>query len=161
MTDYNTKLEIELIKKDVAGITVLCEKIDKTIEKLQDISVTLSRMVSLLEQRLDNQEKNTKELRVEFVSETRDIHRKIDGIQKELAVRIDSIENSILDEIQRLRVEMQGKLATDHDASSLATKTLTERLSSVEKWRYILTGAIFVAGWILSRMTLDFDFFSK
>ena len=56
------RVEIELLKKDVSIMTSLFEKFDKTIDKMQEIASSLSRMVSLQEQRLENQEKTTAEM---------------------------------------------------------------------------------------------------
>ena len=150
--EAKAQLEVELIKRDIVTLTHLCEKIDRTIDKLEDVSVTLSRMVSLQEQRLETQEKATKELKSEFIAETRDIHKRINDVQKDLVERIDDIEVRILDEIQKLRVElsrMEPSPSTD----------VSNRLSDIEKWRWVLTGGALVVGWLLSHIFDIINFF--
>ena len=52
--DY--KLDIALVKKDIDIITKLCEKMDTTIDKIEDVASNLTRIVSLQEQKHTLQE---------------------------------------------------------------------------------------------------------
>jgi len=62
VSEQEIKVDIELLKKDVITMSALLEKFDTTIDKMQEIASSLSRMVVLQEQRLENQEKTTAEM---------------------------------------------------------------------------------------------------
>ena len=154
-TDYNTIIEIELLKKDVNIITALCEKFDTTIDKMQEIASNLSRMISLQEQRIEMQDKATKEMesvlemrRVEHNNDIKELHSRITTVNKDLTTKIDETEKRILDEIHLLRDE----LSKDNDK-------MGKRIFDIETWKWMVMGGIFVVGWIASKMLHGIKFF--
>lgn len=154
--DYNQQIiEIELLKKDVNIITALCEKFDTTIDKMQEIASNLSRMISLQEQRMEMQEKTTKEMesvlemrRVEHNNDIKELHSRITTVNKDLTTKIDETEKRILDEIHLLRDE----LSKDNDK-------MGKRVFDIETWKWMIMGSIFVVGWIASKMLYGIKFF--
>lgn len=151
----NNRIDIELLKKDVEVISNLFNKIDITIDKLQEISTTLSKMVSIQEQRIDAQEVITKEIqitlearRMEHKSDIRELNSRISSVNKELTEKIEASEKKILEEIVSLRNELTG-----------SNKSVIERLLTVEGWKWMVTGAIAVVVWLLSQVNI-IKFFS-
>jgi hypothetical protein len=137
--DIDTRIEIELLKKDVTTMSALLTKFDMALDKMQEIASSLSRMVSLQEQRLEGQEAATKELqsvlemrRIEQNSEVKELHSRITTVNKELSTKIEETEKKILDEIHLLRTEL-----IDEDKKQIAdNKGIGSRLSSIEMWKY-------------------------
>lgn len=132
MSEQEIKVDIELLKKDVVTMSALLEKFDTTIDKMQEIASSLSRMVSLQEQRLENQEKTTAEMqsvlemrRIETNNNIKDIYNRINTVNKELTDKIEDSEKSILAELQKLRQEIQKE-----------DTGITKRLGQIEMWKY-------------------------
>lgn len=145
------KIEIELLKKDVAMITNLCEKFDTTIDKMQEIAVNLSRMVSLQEQRLENQERISREVqntlemrRIEHNNDIKELHSRITTTNRDLSEKIEETEKKILDELHAMRQEMKQEKSS-----------FVERLGNIEMWKYTVIGAIIVITWILARADIS------
>lgn len=143
----NAKVEIELLKKDVAMITNLCAKFDVTIDKMQDIASNLSKLISLQEQRLETQERTTKDVhntlemrRLEHNSDIKEIHSRITTTNRELTEKIEETEKKILEELQSM------KQALMEDKNNTGKKIL-----DIEAWKYMLSGGILVAVWLLAR----------
>ena len=154
-TDYNPIIEIELLKKDVNIITTLCEKFDTTIDKMQEIASNLSRMISLQEQRIEMQDKATREMesvlemrRVEHNNDIKELHSRITTVNRDLTTKIDETEKRILDEIHLLRDE----LSKDNDK-------MGKRIFDIETWKWMVMGGIFVVGWIASKILYGIKFF--
>lgn len=154
-TDYNPIIEIELLKKDVNIITTLCEKFDTTIDKMQEIASNLSKMISLQEQRIEMQDKATREMesvlemrRVEHNNDIKELHSRITTVNRDLTTKIDETEKRILDEIHLLRDE----LSKDNDK-------MGKRVFDIETWKWMIMGSIFVVGWIASKMLHGIKFF--
>lgn len=154
-TDYNPIIEIELLKKDVNIITSLCEKFDTTIDKMQEIASNLSKMVSLQEQRIEMQDKATREMesvlemrRVEHNNDIKELHSRITTVNRDLTTKIDETEKRILDEIHLLRDE----LSKDSDK-------IGKRVFDIETWKWMVMGGIFVVGWLASKMLHGIKFF--
>lgn len=147
-SSFSPLIEIELLKKDVSVISSLCEKFDKTIDKMQEIASNLSRMISLQEQRIEIQDKTTREMesvlemrRVEHNNDIKELHSRITLVNKELTTKIDETEKRILDEIHLLRDE----LSKDTDKTG-------KRISDIEAWKWMVMGGLVAAGWIASKM---------
>lgn len=149
MSDDN-KLEIELLKKDVAMITNLCGKFDTTIDKMQEIASNLSRMVFLQEQRLETQEDISREVqsvlemrRVEHNNDIKELHSRITTVNRELSDKIEETEKTILAELHAIRQELKAEKVG-----------LGDRLGKIEMWKYTVVGALLVITWILARADL-------
>lgn len=132
MSEQEIKVDIELLKKDVITMSALLEKFDTTIDKMQEIASSLSRMVSLQEQRLENQEKTTAEMqsvlemrRIETNNNIKDIYNRINTVNKELTDKIEDSEKSILAELKKLRDEIQKE-----------DTGISKRLGQIEMWKY-------------------------
>jgi protein subunit release factor A len=156
--ELDNRLEIELLKKDVVTMSALLSKFDTALDKMQEIASSLSRMVSLQEQRIEVQETATKELqsvlemrRIENNQEIKELHSRITTVNRELTDNIDSInkdltkkisdtEKTILAEIQALRTEIKGD-----------TKGIGARLSQIELWKYGVGMVIVVIAFIVAK----------
>jgi chromosome segregation ATPase len=148
------RVEIELLKKDISIMANLCEKFDTTIDKMQEIASNLSRMVSLQEQRLENQEETTKEIqsvlemrRVEHNNDIKELHSRITTVNRELSDKIEETEKTILQELQEIRKEIKES-HTREDAS------FSKRLAEIETWKYMIMGGIVVITWVLAKADL-------
>lgn len=150
MANPDQRVDIELLKKDVTIITNLCEKFDTTIDKMQEIASNLSRMVSLQEQRIETQERVTKEVqsvlemrRIEHNEDIKDLHSRITTVNRELSSKIEESENKILNEIYCLKNELIKE-----------KKTFGGKLQEIEAWKYTMVGALMVITWIMAKVDL-------
>lgn len=145
--EIETRLEIELLKKDVVTMSALLTKFDVALDKMQEIATSLSRMVSLQEQRLETQEVATKEIqsvlemrRIENNQEIKELHSRITTVNRELTEKLSDTEKTILAEIQALRTELRGE-----------NKGLGSRLSQIELWKYGVGMVIVVLAFLAAK----------
>ena len=157
MIDQDIRVDIELLKKDVTTMSALLEKFDTTIDKMQEIASNLSRMVSLQEQRLENQERVTAEVqsilemrRVENNNNIRDIYNRINTVNTDLTNKIEDTEKTILAELQKLRDDIHKK-----------NEGIGSRLGQIEMWKYgvaaIITFLLFLVANNAINITKLFD----
>ena len=142
MSEQEIRVDIELLKKDVVTMSALLEKFDTTIDKMQEIASSLSRMVSLQEQRIESQEKTTAEMqsvlemrRIETNNNIKDIYNRINTVNKELTDKIEDSEKSILAELKKLRDEIQKE-----------DTGISKRIGQIEMWKY---GAVAIITFLL------------
>jgi hypothetical protein len=154
--ELENRIEIELLKKDVTTMSALLEKFDTTIDKMQEIASSLSRMVSLQEQRLENQEKITSEVqsilemrRLEHNNNIKDIYNRINTVNRELTDKIEETEKTILNELQVIRAKL------DNDKQNLGT-----RINNIEMWKYGIGAVIVVLAWIAGQTDILSKFFN-
>lgn len=152
------RVEIELLKKDVSIMANLCEKFDATIDKMQEIASSLSRMVSLQEQRLENQEVATKEIqsvmemrRVEHNNDIKELHSRITTVNRELSDKIEETEKAIIHELHAIRQEIKES----HNKEAGKDQSFMKRLEQIESWKYMMMGGIVLITWILAKADLS------
>ena len=71
--------------EEVKSLERVVEKLDDSIEKLTDISNNIGKLLAVHDQRLDTIEKDT----VRNEDDIRDLHYKIEGLVKDLSIKID------------------------------------------------------------------------
>ncbi len=142
--ESDNRLEIELLKKDVVTMSALLTKFDVALSKMQEIATSLSRMVSLQEQRLENQETVTREMqsvlemrRIEHNQEIKDLHSRITTVNRELTEKIENTEKTILTELHEMREELRGD-----------NKGFSSRLGHIEAWKYGVVMVFIILAWI-------------
>ena len=150
MSEQEIKVDIELLKKDVTTMSALLSKFDTTIDKMQEIASSLSRMVSLQEQRLETQEKATAEVqsilemrRQEHSNNIKDVYNRINTVNKELTDKIEDTEKAILEELQKLRSEL-----TKNDEG------IGTRLGQIETWKYAVILVVVIFAWFAGQANL-------
>jgi uncharacterized phage infection (PIP) family protein YhgE len=143
----NLRLDVGLLKKDVETFTTIFNKLDVTIEKLQELSTNMTKMITVHEHRLEYQEKMDQELaklieqrRSEFQMDIKDLHSRITTVTRELTEKIEESERGIKEEIKSLRDCITQKELEKN-------KSILDRLQSIESWKWKLTGAIVVLIW--------------
>lgn len=127
--NFNQKVEIELLKRDVGMISKLCEKMDTTIDKLQMVASDLSKIVSLQEQKMQAQDNINKEVDRLIEKQQREHASDI----KEINQKIDKTENAILDELHKIKDD------------------LSKKINAIETWRYMVMGAISLAVFLIAQ----------
>lgn len=154
MSDISTIKKIESdvtsLQKDMAQIGVLVDRLDVTIEKLTEVSTTVSRLLAVQENRLENQEKITDKLQTSFevhksenAQAVKEIYEKISHVEEDLLKDLDSNQDKVIKKIDELKAEgtkQHGEMG--------------DRISRLEKWMWILVGGGTVLAFVLQNINL-------
>jgi len=140
---HQMDMKVNLLEKDIQQTDRLCEKLSESIEKLQEVNVSLMRMITLHEQRHEQHERVESELK----DDIKDLHSRITTTTRELHDRMDEVERHIAAKIDSLRVELQNHEKRD------GTK-LPEILKEVDRYKWMILGAAISIGWIIGNVNL-------
>jgi len=157
MQDQN-KIDIELMKKDIGSISKICEKMDGTIEKMQQVAVDISRVVSLQEQKytmqdkiIDNIEKIVDENSDNAKKDINDVHSKIDNMGKTLSEKIDQVAS----ERKKGYISLTDKIENSESKILKEIETLKEnvhkKIYEIDLWRYGIMGAIVLGSFLITK----------
>lgn len=147
-----TKLaaDVSYLQQDMAKVGTLVDRLDTTIDKLTEVSTSLSQLMAVHETKLSAQElimKQTTDLvekrRVETEEKIQQLHSRISSGERELGVKIEDQYDDIMTEIKEMRQESQ----TQHTA-------LSDRISAMEKWHWLIVGGSIIVGVLLSQVEL-------
>ena len=132
-----TKLatDLQVLKNEVEQVASVNNKLDNAIDKLTDISGSIKSMLAVHEEKLSKQEEIDKAIfnlienrRIEFDTNYKELHARINKIHKELTDEIEMSEKRLMCEIKTLNTNLDG------------------RIGVFEKYRWIIIGAAIVVG---------------
>lgn len=149
------RLGIGLIKRDVEYINQVNEKLTSNLEKIQEMSFSVSQIIAMHESKLDSQAKIDKELyqlieirRTELLSDMKELNNKLASTTKELTDKIEKTEERIMHEIKALRHDLTSKEMPKTENS------ITDKLMNLEMIKHMIIGGAIVIGLILSKASI-------
>ena len=136
MSDLNKlATDLQVLKNEVEQVASVNTKLDSAIDKLTDISGSIKSMLAVHEEKLSKQEEIDKAIfnlienrRVEFDTNYKELHARINKIHQELTDEIEMSEKRLMCEIKTLDSNLDG------------------RIGVFEKYRWIIIGAAIVLG---------------
>ena len=127
--------DLQVLKNEVEQVASVNTKLDSAIDKLTDISGSIKSMLAVHEEKLSKQEEIDKAIfnlienrRVEFDTNYKELHARINKIHQNLTDEIDMSQKRLMCEIKTLASNLDG------------------RIGVFEKYRWIIIGAAIVLG---------------
>lgn len=128
------KVDVGVLKTQVASITQLCDKMDKVIERLMD---NQDRIVNQIYQDMDRRKQDT-------IEDIKELHSRITTTDRSLADKIELTERRIMEEISNLRKDI-----SEHN------KKEDGELKKILEWKWMAAGGIVVLTWLISNIKFD------
>ena len=136
MSDLNKlATDLQVLKNEVEQVASVNTKLDNAIDKLTDISGSIKSMLAVHEEKLSKQEEIDKAIfnlienrRIEFDTNYKELHARINKIHKELTDEIEMSEKRLMCEIKTLNSNLDG------------------RIGVFEKYRWIIIGIAITLG---------------
>jgi len=153
----STNLEIRKIEenvsslqRDMAQVGQLVDRLDVTIEKLTEVSTTVSQLLAVQANRLEVQEKTADKIQ-DLIEQRR---METDKTLKDLYDRIDDVEVDLQKEIKENQAEVLKKIQELKDSGTTQHNHLEQRLTKLEKWIWIIIGGGVVIGFLMDKINL-------
>jgi monomeric isocitrate dehydrogenase len=143
----NLDTEVELLKKELAYMKRIHERLDIAIEKIADVSASLHTIMAVHQEKIMRQEDALDEQQKEFKTNITELHSRITTNAKETSQQMGDMERrlvSAMDEHNRKETEQFVKLREE----------LQARVGVLEKWRHIIIGGAIVIGFIIQRLPI-------
>lgn len=128
------KVDVGILKTQVANITALCDKMDKVIERLM---TNQEKIVGDIYDDMTEEKKDTTE-------DIKELHSRITTVDRNLTEKLESVEDKIMAEIKTLRKDI-----ADHN------KTEDGKIDKILEWKWMAAGGILILAWLLSHTKAD------
>ena len=128
------KVDVGVLKNQVATLTQLCNKMDSVIDRLME---NQQRMATDIYDDMDRRKQET-------VSDIKELHSRITTVDRNLSDKIELTERRIMDEIKSL-----SNTIAEHN------KKEDSELKKILEWKWMAAGGILVLAWILSHIKLE------
>lgn len=156
MADHEIKTEVELLKRDFEQLSSITEKLDVAIEKLASVATSLDRMIAVHENRLEYHDQIDKELFTLIEDRRKESKEQYETLHKRVGTMRDEFDKDLTDAMKEIMREIRDLKEKDAEFH----KQMNTRLSNLEKWRWVITGAAVITGFILSEAGIITRFFS-
>lgn len=143
--------DVSYLQQDMAKVGVLVDRLDETIDKLAEVSSSLSQLLAVHESRITAQDILVKSLqdlvekrREEMDDNIKLLHARISSGEKELEEDLENKKLMVLEELKEMRVEANKQ----HEEMS-------NRITTLEKWMWIAIGAFTALSFLTGSMDLS------
>jgi uncharacterized protein YdiU (UPF0061 family) len=128
--DTQIQVDVGVLKQQISTLCILCDKMDKVIEKLVDQhDKHLVKVYATMEDR-----------RLETEADIKEIHDRIDTVLD----KVQASELRLMDELKALRKDMQ-----DHNSKE------KESFDKLIQWKWMVVGGVVMFSWIISHLNLE------
>ena len=128
------KVDVGVLKTQVASLTQLCDKMDKVIEKLMDNQdKTVNQIYTDMDRRKDD-----------TILDIKELHSRITTVDRNLSDKIELTERRIMEEFKSLREHIE-----EHN------KKEDSEIKKILEWKWMAAGGIVALAWIISNINLD------
>jgi len=138
------------LQKDMAQVGTLVDRLDITIEKLTEVSTTVSQLLAVQGNRLEFQEKIQE--RLEKMVEDRRIET--DKGIKDVYVRIENVERGLQEDMDDNYTKIANKIEELKKEGNEQHKVLNDRMTRMEKWMWMLIGGGIVVGTLFDKINI-------
>lgn len=130
--------EITGLKTDLAQIDVLVEKLDVTIDKLSEVSRSISELIAVHGSRLEMQEKLIAEIFNKIERRAQETNENLRYLKNELTETERDIHDKMNLHMKEIE-DIQNKLIKDCEVRH---EKINEKIKFYDKWIWILLGII-------------------
>jgi hypothetical protein len=146
--DYNSlKTDVEIIKRDINAIQGFSVKIDDAIEKMAEVSNSISKMLIVHENKLSNHDQMIDGIKLAMSERKNDFEKQVELLH----TRITSMKDENHLEREKYHKELLAALKDIADTQS----KLDRRITALEQWKWYVLGAAAVLGFIISEVPWD------
>lgn len=146
--DYNSlKTDVEIIKRDINAIQVFSVKIDDAIEKMAEVSNSISKMLIVHENKLSNHDQMIDGIKLAMSERKNDFEKQVELLH----TRITSMKDENHIEREKYHKELLSALKEIAETQN----KLDRRITTLENWKWYVLGAAGVVGFILAEVPWD------
>ncbi len=132
--EISLKVDVSVLKEKVNTLTLLCDKMDRVIEKLADNQLDLAGQIY---QDMDKRKEQT-------VSDIKELHSRITTTDRNLSDKIELTERRIMDEIKSLR-----ECIDEHNTRE------SEDMKKLSQWKWMVVGGVIAVSWVITNVKLE------
>lgn len=143
----NVKTDVEIIKRDITSIQAYSAKIDDAIEKMAEVSNSISKMLIVHEHKLQNHDQLIDGIKLAMLERKNDFDKQVDTLH----TRITDMKKENHTERERYHKELMSALKDIADSQ----KSLDDRITNLETWKWYVMGATAVIAAIAAIIPWD------
>ncbi len=154
--EQHIKTEVELLKRDFEQLSSITEKLDVAIDKLTSVASSLDRMIAVHENRLEYHDQIDKELFTLIEDRRKESKEQYEALHQRVGKLRDEFDSELAQAMKDIMAEIKDLKEKDMNHH----REMSERLTRLERWRWVITGGAVTLGFILAQVELITNLFS-
>lgn len=143
--DLNTlKTDVEIIKRDISSVQNFSNKIEDVIEKMAEVSNSITKMLIVHENKLQNHDQLIDGLKVSISERKVDFEKHVEMLHK----RITDMKEETHQEREKYHKEVIAALKDIADSN----RVLDQRITTLEQWKWYVLGVAGILGFVLAQI---------
>lgn len=122
-------------------------RIDVSIEKLTEVSNSISKLLAVHDQRIITLEKEYSRQEIDI----RNVHSRISDISKDICSKLDELENILENRIQTHATHLEQQYKEIKQEVTTKFTKVDSRIQILETWRWFVLGAAAVVGYLINK----------
>lgn len=133
------RTDVEILKKDVSNIQGLLGRLDTAIDKIADATGGISQILAVHEQNLSKLEDDVQERKRLAEKENELLHQRISDMKDESAKHHKENHAAVMAKLDKMDTEVSSEL-----------KSLSGRVTILERWKWWIMGGSWVIGFVIA-----------
>lgn len=143
--DLNTlKTDVEIIKRDIMTVQNFSNKIEDVIEKMAEVSNSITKMLIVHENKLQNHDQQIDGLKNSITERKVDFEKHVEMLHK----RITDMKDENHQEREKYHKEVIAALKDIADSN----RVLDQRITTLEQWKWYVLGVAGILGFVLAQI---------
>jgi len=135
----SVKTDVEILKRDVSNIHATINRLDTAIDKIADASSNVSEMLAVHQNSLNRVTEDIEERKRVSERSAELLHRRISEMKDESAEHHRINHEAVMGKLDKMDAEVTKEL-----------KTVSERVSVLEKWKWWVMGGSWAIGFAIA-----------
>lgn len=140
------------LQRDMAQVGLLVDRLDVTIEKLTEVSTTVSSLLAVQGNRLEMQEKNSDKLQLLLEKSRTETDNNIKGMYDE----IEKVEKKFETQLNKANQDICQKISTSMSTQTQQHNTMEQRINRLEKYLWLAMGGMAVVVFLIENIVPKF-----
>jgi len=149
-----TREEFYQVKTNVDQMAMLVDRLDIAIEKMSEVSTSITQLLAVHDTKITTQERQLEEVfglldkrRDENELRSQTLHKRISDLREDMSRDNKEQHSEMLKEMKNISRRMDETI-----------DRLDSRVTTLERWKWIMMGGAVVIGFLLARLELTFLF---
>jgi hypothetical protein len=138
------KTDVEIIKRDIITVQAFSNKLEDVIDKMADVSNSITKMLVVHENKLQNHDQQIDGLKSSIYERKTDFDKHVDMLHR----RISDMKDDNHKEREKYHKEVIAALKDIADSN----RALDQRVSKLEQWKWYVLGVSGIVGFLLSQI---------
>jgi adenylosuccinate synthase len=146
MTGNTVDTQLALLNREILSHDTIIKTLSGTMHEIGKVTNSIERMLMLHEQRISTSDKDLSDIRHDMQKQKEDTHKEVSKIYE----HIEEKNEQLAQMLTSFETRISKSISDVSQALHSQNEKIDQRVTLLERWRYVILGAGVVLGFILN-----------